>query len=117
MDIRPGGSDNPFMSTQTLNPPALDLAFARLVAEWRDATQFAANPSAAVTLPAYREMVALGPAVVPLILAALQAEPDPSWLAALRELTGADPVPVEDRGRTRAMAAHWLAWGHVHGLA
>ena len=64
------------MSTRMSIPPALELPFGRLVAEWREATQFAADPSAAAAHPAYRDMVALGPATVPLILAALRAEPD-----------------------------------------
>ena len=92
-------------------PPAFD----RLAAEWQAATQFSADPSAAATHPAYHDMVALGVDAVPLILAALRDDPDPAWVAALLELTGADPVPYADRGRTRAMAGHWLAWGNEVG--
>jgi hypothetical protein len=53
---------------------------------------------------------------VPLILAELADAPDPAWFAALRELTGSDPVPPADRGRTEAAAGHWLAWGRARGL-
>lgn len=103
------------MSTIT-SSPALASRFHVLAEEWHAATRFQAAPSAASEHPAYRAIVALGPAVVPLILADLVASPEP-WFAALRELTGADPVPPADRGRPRAAAEHWLAWGRSRGLA
>ena len=37
------------------------------------------------------------------------------WFAALRSLTGADPVPLADRGRIRAMTEAWGTWGKEHG--
>jgi hypothetical protein len=96
--------------------PALTNRFRALASEWQAATRLLAAPSAASEHPAYRAVVALGPAAVPLILADLAVAPEP-WFAALRELTGADPVPPADRGRPRAAAEHWLAWGRARGLA
>jgi hypothetical protein len=101
------------MNTLTTPPPALAQTFHRLAAEWREATRFDSGSSA--DHPAYRAIVALGPDAVPVILNELVVSPD-WWFAALRELTGADPVPPADRGRLRAMAEHWLAWGRTHGL-
>jgi hypothetical protein len=86
-----------------------------LVGERRAATRFLASPSAACEHPAYRAVMALGPAAAPLILAELAAAPEP-WFGALRELTGADPVPPADRGRPRVAAEHWLAWGRARGM-
>lgn len=86
-----------------------------MTAEWKAATRFLAAPSAAVEHPAYRAVVAFGSVAVPLILADLAESPEP-WFAALRELTGEDPVPPADRGRPNAAAEHWLAWGRTHGL-
>lgn len=83
--------------------------------EWQADTRFLAGPSAVSKHPAYRAIVALGPAVVPLILADLAVAPEP-WFAALRELTGANPVPQSDRGRPHIAAEHWLAWGRACGL-
>jgi hypothetical protein len=108
--------DNNSMSTIITPSPALASRFHTLADEWYAATRLLASPTAATEHPAYRAIVALGPDVVPLLLAALAASPEP-WFAALRELTGADPVPAADRGRPRAAAAHWLAWGRAHGLA
>lgn len=104
------------MSTQTAAPPSTLQTFRHLVAEWRAATRFAAAPSAAAGHPAYRAMVGLGAEIVPLALAALAAAPDPAWFAALGELTGADPVPPAERGRTEAAAGYWLKWGRARGL-
>lgn len=115
MDTARRSGHNRGMATLTTDPPALAQQFRTLTAEWQAATRFASGSSAATGHPAYRATVALGPDVVPLILAALAASPDP-WFAALRELTGADPVPPEDRGRPQAMADHWLAWGRANGL-
>lgn len=103
------------MSIQTVVPPPITATFHALAAEWREATRFAAAPSAAVEHPAYLAIIDLGQAAVPVILAALADAPDP-WFAALRELTGEDPVPPADRGRPAAAAGHWLAWGRVRGM-
>ncbi len=103
------------MSTQTVTASALDHTFRTLVAEWHAATRFTASPAAAAAHPAYRAIIDLGPDAVPLILAALADAPDP-WFAALRELTGADPVPSADRCHPAVAAGHWLAWGRARGL-
>jgi hypothetical protein len=104
------------MSILSAPSPALASRFRALAGEWQTATRFLSAPSAAVEHPAYRAIVALGPAAVPLILADLAVAPDP-WFAALREMTGVDPVPPADRGHPRAAAEHWLAWGRARGLA
>ena len=103
------------MSTTTTPSSSLAGRFLALASEWQAATRFLAAPSVAVEHPTYQAIVALGPAVVPLILADLAVAPQP-WFAALRELTGADPVPPADRSRPRAAAEHWLAWGRARGL-
>ncbi len=115
VDIKRRVRDDPRMNTQTITAAALEHTFQTLAAEWREATRFAAAPSAAAEHPAYRAVIDLGPDVVPLILAALADTPEP-WFAALRELTGADPVPLADRGRPAVAADHWLAWGRARGL-
>ena len=104
------------IATATAPPPALATRFHTLTAEWQVATRLLSAPSAASGHPAYRAIVALGPTTVPLILAELAATPEP-WFAALRELTGADPVLPANRGRPWAAAEDWLAWGRACGLA
>jgi hypothetical protein len=65
--------------------------------------------------PAYRAIVGLGKPVVPLLLAELEREPD-HWFIALHELTGAEPVPEEARGRIEEMAVAWIEWGRKNGV-
>ncbi len=51
----------------------------------------------------------MGKAAVPLILDELRTDPR-HWFPALQEITGENPVPLEDRGVVRKMAAAWLEW-------
>ncbi len=106
------------MTPQTAAAPSIAETFAALVAEWREAVEvrYSSDPSAPSRHPAYRAMVDLGPAILPLIFAELESSADPGFLSALRELTGVDPVPDEERGYPRKMAIHWLAWGRARGL-
>ena len=98
------------MATSTI---PLATKFQELAGRWRDATEFLSSPADMINDPAYREIVAMGGPVVPLILAELKIRPD-FWFAALREITGEDPVPPEARGDVRAMADAWLEWGRLH---
>jgi len=116
LDLSHTVGDNGGMSTISLPSPAIANRFQALANEWQSATRFLSSPSAATEHPAYRAIVVLGPAVVPLILESLAGSPEP-WFAALRELTGVDPVPPSDRGHPRVMAEHWLTWGRANGLA
>lgn len=92
----------------------LDESFRSLAAQWkaeRGATSFVGDM---IRHPAYQAIIQLGPAVVALLLRELEREPD-FWFAALRSLTGANPVPPEAQGRVAEMAAAWLKWGRERG--
>ncbi len=68
-----------------------------------------------VTHPAYQAIIGLGPAAIPYILHEVEHNLD-QWFWALRAITGADPVPVESRGKLKEMAQAWLAWGRTYGF-
>lgn len=68
-----------------------------------------------VAHPAYQAIIGLGPAAIPFILHEVEHNLD-HWFWALRAITGADPVPVESRGKLRKMAQAWLVWGRTYGL-
>ena len=95
--------------------PFLQDRFRQLAAEWRRDVGPLSSVSAIVQHPAYQQIIALGRDVVPLILRELEREPD-HWFAALRAITGADPVAPEDHGRMDRMAAAWVRWGRDHGF-
>jgi len=98
------------------SPPPIDLEdrFRKLVAQWKAESLFLSSSTAMAELPSYQNIIALGPPVVPLLLRELNREPD-HWFWALKVLTGADPIPEEQRGKIREMAKTWVQWGREHG--
>ncbi|MGO9918081.1 MAG: hypothetical protein ACLQIB_25740 [Isosphaeraceae bacterium] len=94
--------------------PVLQQKFRRLVAEWETDVAPLSSITVRARHRAYLEIIALGPAVVPLLLRELEQRPN-HWFAALRSITGEDPVPPSERGRIGAMAEAWIAWGKQRG--
>jgi hypothetical protein len=90
-------------------------AFNRLAAAWKQRSQLTSSVTKMTADPTYRAIINLGPAAVPLLLREIEREPN-FWFTALKEITGADPVPVEARGRVREMSAAWLQWGRDNGV-
>ncbi|MSU77700.1 MAG: hypothetical protein EXS16_06355 [Gemmataceae bacterium] len=101
---------------ESITEPDAELAerFATLAETWRRETGHMSKMGRAAEHPAYREIIAMGEQAVPLMLADLEKEPD-HWFIALREITGASPVPEESRGKIKEMAAAWVAWGRANG--
>ena len=95
--------------------PALAERFSTLSAEWKRDTVLLSSTSALIAHPAYQAIIALGPAVVPLLLRDLEREPT-HWFEALQAITGEDPVPRQQCGRIQAMTEAWLAWGRSRSL-
>jgi hypothetical protein len=65
---------------------------------------------------AYQQIIAHGQAAVPDLLDALSNH-HPAVvpiMAALADITGADPVPPPDRGRVSKMALAWLRWANIN---
>ena len=102
----------------TVLPPleSLEDRFQRLAARWRSETAHYSSSTRMAEHPAYQEIIALGLPVVPLLLADLARQPD-HWFAALKQITGANPIDPADRGRIDRMTAAWLAWGRANGYA
>jgi hypothetical protein len=106
------------LRTEYLRTPAVtyrEATFRSLAQEWRDATKFQSLLKNSTSHPTYRAIVHLGDEIVPLLLQELERRPEP-WFAALREITGADPVTPAERGKMQAMADAWLRWGRGRGL-
>lgn len=106
---------NAVVNSVTVGPPPLVERFHDLASRWKRETRFCSSRTKMVEHPAYREIIAMGPAVVPLIFAELKTEAR-YWFAALNAITGEDPVPVGDRGVVRRMTDAWLQWGKDHGF-
>lgn len=93
---------------------AVQAEFDRLADEWRAATSIMSSAEAKARHPAHQAIVAMGERAVPLILTRMQAQGG-HWFAALRAITGANPVKPTARGNVRAMQAAWLKWGRENG--
>jgi hypothetical protein len=92
----------------------IERRFRQLVAEWQRDVAALSSTTARVQHPSYRAIIALGPPVVPLLLRELEQRPN-HWFAALRSLTGADPVSPSDRRRLGPMTDACVKWGKEHG--
>lgn len=94
---------------------ATEQRFRRLAAQWQRDTQFLSDTGKIIRHPAFQEIVSLGDAVVPLMLADRNASPA-LWVWALPDITGEDPVPADDRGNIRKMGEAWVRWGRAKGI-
>jgi hypothetical protein len=86
-----------------------------LAQRWKTETSHHSNISKRALHPAYQEIIGMGKAAIPLVLAELRREPD-DWFWALHAITGANPVPPESRGNLRLMTDAWLQWGLAQGF-
>lgn len=87
----------------------------RLLASWREQTGFLSSSTARVAHPAYRELIALGPAALPFLFRDMQQTLDGHLSSALVAITGAQPVPPEEGGKIQKVAERWLAWAQENG--
>ncbi len=88
--------------------------FRRLEAIWIAEIGHLSSYPAIVKHPAFREIISMGEAVVPLMLRDLDERPR-LWVWALPEISGRDPVPVGDGGKIAKMSEAWLRWGRENG--
>ncbi len=101
-------------------PPApgaeetLELRFHRLADNWQAAVAHHSSSSIRNIHPAYQEIIGMGPAVVPLLLADLE-KTGRHWFWALKVITGSNPVPAADRGNIATVTQAWLRWGKERG--
>jgi Protein of unknown function DUF104 len=88
--------------------------FEALARRWKAETRRMATVREMVRHPAYREIIGMGDAAVPMLLRELERTPD-HWFAALKAITAANPVPEDSRGDLRRMAECWIHWGRENG--
>jgi len=88
--------------------------FQALVEEWKSNRGPQSSASDLSMAFAYQQIVGMGGAAVPLILAELEERVD-HWFWALSAITGADPVPESGQGIMKEMADAWLQWGVKNG--
>jgi hypothetical protein len=89
--------------------------FNGLAKAWLKESRNMSSATQKAMLPAYQQIIGLGPVAVPLILERLKQEPN-QWFWALRAITNANPVPDEHVGRVQDMADDWVQWGRRNGI-
>ena len=88
--------------------------FEELAAAWHKAVGHHSSSTLRNKHPTYQEIVRLGPEVVPLLLQDMEKN-HTHWFAALRQLTGADPIPDSAAGNIPKMVEAWLHWAKGNG--
>lgn len=99
---------------QTTLTETIEQRFRRLEAVWLADTYVLSSFTRIVGHPAFREIIGMGDAAIPLMLRDLEERPR-LWVWALPEITGADPVAPEDAGNIAKMSKAWLNWGRAKG--
>ena len=105
----------PVKNTPATSPgESVEGRFRRLEATWTAETGYLSSYTDIVEHPAFREIIRLGEAVVPLLLRDLEQRPR-LWVWALPEITGENPVPPGEGGNIAKMSETWLRWGRAKG--
>jgi hypothetical protein len=87
----------------------------RLLATWREQTAYLSSTTRMTEHQAYQDLIALGPEALPFLFRDLEQTGDGHLSKALTAITGAHPVPSDDRGNIRKVAAAWLRWATENG--
>ena len=104
-------NDEPVGTLPTDDPGS---RFRSLADQWREETGMLSSNHQMERHPAYREIIQMGEAAIPLILQELEERPY-HWFGALVTLTGDNPVPPEDAGYIQKMTVAWIGWGQQKG--
>lgn len=88
--------------------------FADALTKWDAETKFESSATKLYSHPSYRELVAMGPDVIPWILGEL-GEGQYLLGYALTEITGETPGDCPE-GDVKAQAEAWLLWGQENGF-
>ena len=102
------------MTSKPETAVSLQETFDALAARWQRETGHHSSTDVKIAHPAYREIVRMGEAAIPMILRELERT-RAQWFQALFEITGETPFALEDHGNVEAMASAWVEWGRRQG--
>lgn len=88
----------------------LEQKFHGLAEIWRQETECISSVPDMVLHPCYQQIIGMGPSVIPLLLAELEARPH-HWFWALSAITGENPIKPAHRGNMSSMRMDWMEWG------
>jgi len=93
----------------------LRVAFEELALAWSSATAHLSSTTRLFEHSAYRQIIGLGPAVLPLMLRDLQ-DTGRFWFPALNAITGENPLPGDAAGDIERMTEPRMEWGRANHL-
>ena len=96
------------------NEAFLETRFRALVQTCNEELERHSSPELLARSPAYGEILSMGSRAIPLLLEELR-DKGGIWHAALRTLTGAQPVPRIYRSNPALTTTAWLQWGRENG--
>ena len=99
----------------TPSADSINQRVAQLLGRWREETLYLSSSTQITAHPAYQELIALGPAALPFLFVDLERTGDGHLSKALTAITGAQPVPDDQRGQVRNIAETWLRWAKDNG--
>jgi hypothetical protein len=91
----------------------LERKFSQLSRQWKHETGHFSVIARRYQFPAYKAIMDMKSAAIPLILKELKREPD-RWFSALQELTGENPA--KDAINFYEAVDNWIAWGVSKGM-
>ncbi|MCI0639047.1 MAG: hypothetical protein L0Y72_20660 [Gemmataceae bacterium] len=86
-----------------------------LLKRWREQTAYLSSSTSLTGHPAYLDLIALGPVALPFLFRDMEQSGDGHLSKALTLITGAHPIPPEERGHVRKIADTWLRWAKDNG--
>jgi hypothetical protein len=98
------------------SPETIDARIDRLLTQWRTETAYLSSSSRMQAHPAYQEIIRAGRVALPALFRDLERTRDGHLSRALSEITGANPVTEEQRGKIAAIAQAWLGWAKENGI-
>lgn len=91
-----------------MTPTPIEDVWNALVSRVERDTAVQSDPSAVIEHFCFGQLRVYGRKIVRLLLS--RASFHPSWLLAVKEITGEDPTHPEHRGNLREMIADWEGW-------
>ena len=92
--------------------------FLQFMETWHTERGITSSMSEMTGCKSYLNIIGMGEAALPLILAQLEREGDDPdhWFAALEAITGEDPVSEDACGDTVRMSEEWLSWARKNNV-
>ena len=84
--------------------------FVELANNWDEETMYISSCSVINSCPSYLRIISYGTQALPFIFEDLKTRRHRHWFAALKAITGIDPIPTGMWGKIAGMTEVWIEW-------